>query len=102
MFVPIIFFCLDNDACDELAEELEEAIYQEFKNTDSRYKNRVRSRVANLKDSKNPQLRSNFLAGAITAQKLAVMTAEVSFFLVVKYGSVSYWIWILLFHQEVY
>lgn len=27
---------------EELAEELEEAIYMEFKNTDSRYKNRVR------------------------------------------------------------
>ncbi|CAH1388671.1 unnamed protein product [Nezara viridula] len=61
---------------EDLAEELEEAIFQEFKNTDSRYKNRVRSRVANLKDGKNPQLRSNFLAGAISAQKLAVMTAE--------------------------
>lgn len=66
----------DHDGCEELAEELEEAIYQEFKNTDSRYKNRVRSRVANLKDTKNPQLRSNFLAGAITAQRLAIMTAE--------------------------
>lgn len=66
----------DGLAVDELAEELEEAIYQEFKNTDSRYKNRIRSRVANLKDVKNPQLRLNFLAGALTAQKLAVMTAE--------------------------
>lgn len=34
---------------DELAEELEECIYAEFRNTDMRYKNRVRSRVANLK-----------------------------------------------------
>lgn len=61
---------------EELAEELEECIYQEFHNTDSRYKNRIRSRVANLKDSKNPQLRTNFLVGAIPASKLAVMTAE--------------------------
>lgn len=61
---------------EELAEELEECIYQEFHNTDSRYKNRVRSRVANLKDTKNPQLRTNFLVGAIPASKLAVMTAE--------------------------
>lgn len=33
------------DGCaspEELAEELEEAIYAEFKNTDNRYKNRVR------------------------------------------------------------
>lgn len=62
---------------EELAEELEEAIYQEFRNTDMRYKNRVRSRVANLKDIKNPGLRMNFLVGVIPAGRLAVMTAEV-------------------------
>lgn len=62
---------------EELAEELEEAIYQEFRNTDMRYKNRVRSRVANLKDTKNPGLRMNFLVGVIPASRLAVMTAEV-------------------------
>lgn len=61
---------------EELAEELEEAIYAEFKNTDMKYKNRIRSRVANLKDPKNPTLRSNFLCGAITAVKLAKMTPE--------------------------
>ncbi|XP_069674401.1 transcription elongation factor S-II isoform X1 [Periplaneta americana] len=61
---------------EELAEELEEAIFQEFRNTDMRYKNRVRSRVANLKDSKNPGLRMNFLVGVIPASRLAVMTAE--------------------------
>lgn len=61
---------------EELAEELEECIYMEFKNTDNRYKNRVRSRVANLKDAKNPTLRTNFIAGAITAKKLAKMTPE--------------------------
>lgn len=61
---------------DELAEELEECIYAEFKNTDMRYKNRIRSRVANLKDSKNPSLRSNYMSGAIAAAKLAKMTPE--------------------------
>lgn len=61
---------------EELADELEECIFIEFKNTDNRYKNRVRSRVANLKDAKNPTLRTNFIAGAITAQKLATMTPE--------------------------
>jgi transcription elongation factor S-II len=60
----------------ELAEELEECIFMEFKNTDMRYKNRVRSRVANLKDTKNPSLRQNFLAGAISAEKLAKMAPE--------------------------
>lgn len=61
---------------EELAEELEEAIYQEFRNTDMRYKNRVRSRIANLKDAKNPTLRTNFRIGAIPASRLAIMTAE--------------------------
>jgi len=61
---------------EELAEELEEAIYAEFKNTDNKYKNRIRSRVANLRDTKNPTLRTNFIVGAITPARLAVMTAE--------------------------
>lgn len=67
------------DGCaspEELAEELEDFIFQEFKNTDMRYKNRVRSRVANLKDPKNPSLRNNFISGAIQPQRLAKMTPE--------------------------
>lgn len=36
----------------------------------------MRSRVANLRDVKNPNLRTNFLVGAITPARLAVMTAE--------------------------
>ncbi|XP_060517206.1 transcription elongation factor S-II [Cylas formicarius] len=69
----------DFDGCasaEELADELEEAIFSEFKNTDMRYKNRVRSRIANLKDPKNPTLRTNFRIGAISASRLATMTAE--------------------------
>lgn len=82
MFVKINFISVAEsmEGCatpEELAEELEDAIYQEFHNTDNRYKNRIRSRVANLKDSKNPELRRNFLVGAVPASRLAVMTAEV-------------------------
>ncbi|XKL60703.1 hypothetical protein PGB90_007760 [Kerria lacca] len=62
---------------EELADELEDAIFNEFKNTDSKYKNRIRSRIANLKDPKNPSLKNNFLNGAIPPAKLAIMTAEV-------------------------
>lgn len=61
---------------EELAEELEECIYMEFKSTEMRYKNRVRSRVANLKDPKNPTLRTNFLNGVISASRLAKMSPE--------------------------
>ncbi|KAJ8305626.1 hypothetical protein KUTeg_016171 [Tegillarca granosa] len=42
----------------------------------SKYKNRVRSRVANLKDSKNPKLRENVLMGLIPPDRIASMTAE--------------------------
>lgn len=57
-------------SAEELAEELEDCIFAEFKNTDMRYKNRVRSRVANLKDPKNPTLRTNYISGAIVASTL--------------------------------
>lgn len=61
---------------EEMAAELEDAIYMEFKNTDMKYKNRIRSRVANLKDLKNPGLRGNFMCGAVSAKQLAKMTPE--------------------------
>lgn len=63
-------------SAEELADELEDCIFAEFKNTDMRYKNRIRSRVSNLKDAKNPTLRTNFVSGAITAAVLAKMTPE--------------------------
>lgn len=66
------------DTVDNLAEQIEEAIFQEFGKPEAGYKNRLRSRIYNLKDSKNPQLRENVLRGAITPQKMAVMTSEVS------------------------
>ncbi|KAK7068073.1 Transcription elongation factor A protein 1 [Halocaridina rubra] len=64
------------DSPDFLAEQIEDAIYQEFRNTDAGYKNRLRSRVYNLKDTKNPQLRENVLRGAIPPKRLAVMSSE--------------------------
>ncbi|CAJ0945587.1 unnamed protein product [Ranitomeya imitator] len=48
----------------------------EFKNTDAKYKNRVRSRIANLKDAKNPNLRRNVLCGNIAPDVFARMSAE--------------------------
>ena len=66
------------ELCDvlELAGRCEDVIFNEFKNVDLKYKNRVRSRVINLKDSKNPKLRENVRLGLITPDKLATMTAE--------------------------
>ena len=53
------------------------AIFNEFKETNAKYRNRIRSRVSNLKDTKNPDLRINVLLGGITPERLAVLTAEV-------------------------
>lgn len=60
----------------ELAASIEDNIFEEFKNTDTKYKNRVRSRVANLKDTKNPDLKANVLSGMIPPERIAKMTAE--------------------------
>ncbi|XP_045034279.1 transcription elongation factor S-II-like isoform X1 [Daphnia magna] len=59
-----------------LAQMLEECIFKEFKNTDMKYKNRVRSRVSNLKDTRNPNLRLNFLCGQVSPARLSNMTSE--------------------------
>jgi hypothetical protein len=60
------------------------AIYKELKDTGVKYRNRIRSRVSNLKDAKNPNLRINVLLGIITPERLAILTAEVSFCLLFK------------------
>ncbi|KAM9500333.1 transcription elongation factor A protein 1 isoform 2-T2 [Clarias gariepinus] len=62
--------------CDELGAQIEECIFLEFKNTDMKYKNRVRSRISNLKDMKNPNLRRNVLCGNVAPDRIAKMTAE--------------------------
>jgi transcription elongation factor S-II len=59
-----------------IAARCEDVIFAEFKNTDQKYRNRIRSRIANLKDPKNPKLRENVLLGLIPAEKLATMTAD--------------------------
>ncbi|XP_012383173.1 transcription elongation factor A protein 2 isoform X3 [Dasypus novemcinctus] len=62
--------------CERLSAQIEECIFRDVGNTDMKYKNRVRSRISNLKDAKNPALRRNVLCGAITPQRIAVMTSE--------------------------
>ncbi|CAG0889878.1 unnamed protein product [Darwinula stevensoni] len=66
----------DSKDPEELANDLEDAIFQEFRNTEFKYKTRIRSRMMNLRDSKNPNLRLNFLLGHIAPSRLAVMTPE--------------------------
>ncbi|KAA0706942.1 Transcription elongation factor A protein 2 [Triplophysa tibetana] len=62
--------------CEHLAAQIEDYIYQEFKSTDMKYKSRLRSRISNLKDQKNPDLRKNVLCGNIAPDRIANMTAE--------------------------
>ncbi|XP_058499328.1 transcription elongation factor A protein 2 isoform X1 [Solea solea] len=62
--------------CEHLAAQIEEQIFQEFKSTDMKYKTRLRSRISNLKDQKNPDLRRNVLCGNISPQRIASMSAE--------------------------
>uniref|UniRef100_A0A669DNY9 Transcription elongation factor A (SII), 3 n=1 Tax=Oreochromis niloticus TaxID=8128 RepID=A0A669DNY9_ORENI len=62
--------------CESMGAEIEDHIYQEIKATDMKYKNRVRSRISNLKDPKNPGLRKNVLAGSIELRRIATMSAE--------------------------
>lgn len=60
----------------ELAAKIEDSIYLEFKNTDQKYKARIRSRVANLKDKKNPKLKEGVIMGLIPPERIANMSAE--------------------------
>ncbi|NWI15773.1 TCEA3 protein, partial [Crypturellus soui] len=60
--------------CEKMASEIEEHIL--WDTTDMKYRNRVRSRISNLKDPKNPNLRRNVLCGAIAPGLIARMTAE--------------------------
>ncbi|XP_061908527.1 transcription elongation factor A protein 2 isoform X2 [Entelurus aequoreus] len=62
--------------CGVLAAQIEEHIFEEIKSTDMKYKSRLRSRISNLKDQKNPDLRRNVLCGNISAQTIASMTSE--------------------------
>ena len=58
-----------------VAEQIEDAIHADFKSTNEKYKNKIRSRIMNLKS--NNMLRLNVLTGAVSASKLSKMTPEV-------------------------
>ncbi|NXV21442.1 TCEA3 protein, partial [Cepphus grylle] len=63
--------------CEKMASEIEDHILLwGLGSTDMKYRNRVRSRISNLKDPKNPGLRRNVLCGAIPPSLIARMTAE--------------------------
>ena len=52
-----------------MAGRVEEAIFKlHNRRTDVKYKNKIRSRHANLKDARNPDLRSSVMEGMITPE----------------------------------
>jgi len=61
---------------DELATNIEEALFQQFGSTDREYKAKYRSLSFNIKNPKNPDLRANLLQGLISASKLVTMSAQ--------------------------
>ncbi|CAL8279392.1 unnamed protein product [Boreogadus saida] len=76
---------LETDGTPELKEQVRVVLLwdaltgdetQEFRSTDMKYKSRLRSRISNLKDQKNPDLRRNVLCGNISPQQIATMRAE--------------------------
>jgi transcription elongation factor S-II len=61
-----------------LTAEIEDCVFKEFRDTGNKYKQRIRSRVSNLGDLKNPSLRHNVMSGTISSSKIATMTTEVN------------------------
>jgi len=59
-----------------LAIRIEQCIYDQFKSTNDKYKAAIRSRVFNLRDKRNPELRENVLLGMVSPERLATMSTE--------------------------
>jgi len=57
-----------------LAKIIEECVFAETKSTDNKYRIKIRSKVMNLKDQKNPELPSRVLTGKLSAVNFATMT----------------------------
>uniref|UniRef100_A0A915HZZ4 Transcription elongation factor n=1 Tax=Romanomermis culicivorax TaxID=13658 RepID=A0A915HZZ4_ROMCU len=61
---------------EQLAAEVEQSIYDLFGSTNEKYRAAIRSRVFNLRDKKNPDLRENVLLGMLKPSRLAKMTPD--------------------------
>ncbi len=57
-------------------EMIELHIFQEFKETNSKYKAKIRSCISNLKDKNNPDLRESILQGRLDPKDFAKMSPE--------------------------
>lgn len=61
---------------EDLAVRIEEEHYKLNGSTNDKYKAAIRSKIFNLRDKKNPDLRANVLTGVITPERFATMTSE--------------------------
>jgi transcription elongation factor S-II len=68
----------ETELCDseQIANKCEDLLFEEFKITDFKYKNKIKSIVLNLKDPKNPKLKESVRLGIITPERLAFMSVE--------------------------
>ena len=53
-------------------------IFDEMRSANNKYKTRVRSRVSNLGDLKNPGLKQRVLSGEISIERISTMNTDVS------------------------
>jgi len=56
---------------------VEAAVYKKLGDTNSAYKNKIRSLFVNLKDKANPGLRASVVDGNISPERFAEMTSQV-------------------------
>lgn len=59
-----------------IAAEIETAAFEMFKETNSKYKNRIKSRVMNLRDKRNSALKMMIIEGEISPDRFAKMSAD--------------------------
>ncbi|CAO3610867.1 unnamed protein product [Cunninghamella blakesleeana] len=64
------------DDNEQLAKEIEQAIYDAHSKVDKDYKESIRSHVFNLKDTSNPYLKSKVMQGTIPPKEFAEMDAD--------------------------
>ena len=68
-------------------------IFAEFRDVGHKYKMRIRSRVSNLGDLKNPDLRQSVITGDVTPSRIAVMSTEVGNAILASFpGPLLFWL----------
>ncbi|KAJ1650754.1 transcription elongation factor TFIIS, partial [Coemansia sp. RSA 25] len=66
----------DSDLLAKRASAIERIEFEKAASTTTTYKARIRSLCLNLRDKKNPDLRSNLVEGGLTVERFCSMTSE--------------------------